>query len=74
MKKQIEMYNGDMIAEYEDTPELKEAVFNKLLTWFSKVSASTGESMQNDDFNIEAPEIMAEILDDIIKFKTTWKN
>lgn len=72
MKVQLKMYDGDMIAEYEETPELKDAVFNKLINWFQKNSAHSGEAMQNDNFNIEAPEIMADILDDIIKFKTTW--
>lgn len=68
------MYDGDMIAEYDETPELKDAVFNKIMNWFEKNSFSTGESMQNDNFNIESPEVMAEILDEIIKFKTKWVN
>lgn len=72
MIKQLKMYDGSMIAEYDETPELKDAVFTKLLTWFQKTNATTGEAMQSDDFNIEAPEIMADILDDIICFKTKW--
>jgi len=72
MKKEIEMYNGDMIATYNDTQELRDKVFNKVMAWFTKNSFSTGESMQNDNFSIEAPEIMADILDDIICFETKW--
>lgn len=63
-----------MIAEYEETQELKDRVFEKIINWFAVNSFSTGESMQNDNFNIEAPQIMADILDDIIEFKCICKS
>lgn len=74
MKKQIEMYGGDMIAEYDETPELKDAVFQKLIDWYKKYNVSDGESFQNDDPQIYASILLADIVDNIIKFDTKCEN
>jgi len=34
----------------------------------------TGESYQNDDFVIDAPEFMADAIDSIVVFNTEWKS
>ena len=63
------------IAECEETPEIKEAVFQKIMEYFKKHECFRGESiMQMDNPQIEAPELMADIADDILKFKFTYKD
>jgi hypothetical protein len=59
----------DYIVEYDDTPELRDAVFDKVMEYFKKHDAYCGESIcQMDDPMIDAPYVMADIVDNIIKF------
>jgi hypothetical protein len=74
MEKQIEMYDGDVIAKYEETDEKKQLLWDAFITWCKEHSASTGESCQNDDFQIEAPSFMANAIDNIVKFKVEWND
>lgn len=65
----------DYIIEYDDSPEMKEKVFNRIIQYFKKHNSWSGESvMQCDNPQMEAPEVMAEIADDIIKFKVEHYN
>lgn len=50
------------------TDEKKEAVIKALEKWIIKHRAVAGEViMQNDDCLIEAPDLISDIVDDIIK-------
>lgn len=52
----------------EWTGEKKEAVIKKLTEWLIKYRCSSGEAMQqDDDCNIEANNLLSEMVDDIIK-------
>jgi hypothetical protein len=73
MKKQIEMYNGDMIARYEETDEKKQILWDAFIKWCKEHNSSTGESTQNDSFILDAPEFIANAIDEIIVFETEWK-
>lgn len=70
MKKTIENQWGTKIT-YEDSPEVHKAVFNHLIeNYFKKHEQFSGEGiLQDDDATIYAPDAMADIADDIIKFK-----
>lgn len=70
---QIEMYDGDLIAEYEDSPELRAKIFDAIIKFCKDHNASTGEAMQNDDFAIDAAPFLCDLIDDILQFKTHWK-
>lgn len=72
MENQIKMYRGDMIAKYTETDEKKQKLWDALIKWCEEHNASTGESCQNDDFQIDAPDFIADVIDDIIKFETEW--
>jgi hypothetical protein len=74
MKRNIEMYGGDMVATFDDTQELRNEVFESIVRWIGRHNASSGESMQNDDFVLEAPELLCDIIDDLFQFKTEWKD
>ena len=72
--KQIEMYDGNMIAKYEETDEKKQQLWDAFIDWCKKHNASSGESCQNDEFQIDAPEFMADSIDEIVVFETEWKS
>ena len=66
------MYGGDCIARYKETKAKKQELWDKLIGWCKDHSASTGESMQSDDFVLDAPVFMAEAIDEIVKFEKEW--
>ena len=72
MEKQIKMYGGDMIAKYQETDKKKQMLWDAFIKWCEEHNASTGESFQNDDFQIDAPDFMAEAIDKIVVFETEW--
>jgi len=72
--KQIEMYDGDMIAKYKETEEKKQMLWNAFIKWCKEHNSSTGESFQNDNFQIDAPGFMADAIDNIVVFETEWKD
>lgn len=65
----------DSIIQYDETPELKEKVYQAVLEYYKKHQSYAGEViMQSDDCQIDAPSVLAEIADEIFKFKWTSKN
>jgi hypothetical protein len=61
---------NDYEVSYEETDEIKQAVFDRVMKYFVKHEAFHGEViMQMDDPIIDAPTVLADIADDIIKFK-----
>ena len=59
---------------FEDTPEMHKKVFDRLIEFFKKHESFRGESvMQCDNPQIEAPGVLADIADDIIKFEVAYK-
>ena len=64
----------DMIVHYHDSDEIKNAVFNSIIAFFLSMEAFSGESiMQSDAPQLEAPSVMADIADEIIKFDIEYK-
>jgi len=61
-----------MIAKYQETDEKKQMLWDAFIKWCEEHNASTGESFQNDDFQIDAPDFMAEAIDKIVVFETEW--
>lgn len=66
-----EIMIGDYKYEIQYSPEVADAVLNKIIEWMGKHSASShGEGiMQDDNCQIYAPELIADIVDDILKPK-----
>lgn len=61
-------------ATFEDTPELRDAVFEKLIAFYAEHESYSGESiMQSDNPQIYAPVLLSEIADDLIKFKVDYE-
>ena len=64
----------DYEVEYADNEEIKQQVFDRLIKYFNDCQSFSGESiMQCDNAIIEAPNAMADIADEILKFNVTWK-
>jgi len=63
----------DYKVTYEDTPEVRDAVFERVMKYFKEYECFAGEVIhQSDDPLIYAPNVMSDIADDIIKFK--WED
>lgn len=64
---------SEYIVTFDNSEEVRQALFNKLLDFFVKHESFSGESIcQSDSPQIEAPELLAEIADKIFKFKVEW--
>jgi len=63
---------GDNVS-FEDSPDLHKRVFDFLMeNYFKKYDCFFGEGiMQSDDPQIYAPEVLADIADNLIKFEVT---
>ena len=59
----------------KDYDDLKRAVLiEKLLDWYVEHDSYCGESiLQNDDFHMDAVEILANLADNHFKFEDEWK-
>ena len=70
-----EIQTKDCTATYRDDEETKQAVFEKVIGFFAEYQSFSGESvMQNDDTQINAPALLAEIADEILHFNVEWKD
>ena len=71
----VQFQDNFSIVRYKDSDFVKEQVFNAVVEWCKKHSAYAGEMIcQSDTTIIEAPDLMATIVDDIIKFDVEWKD
>lgn len=58
---------------FDETEELKQAVYDRVLKFFVDMESFCGESiMQSDDPIIEAPIVMSDIADDLFKFDVEY--
>lgn len=62
---------GDV--SYDDSQEVKDAVFARVMEYFVKHEIFDGESLhQMDNPIIDAPNVLSDICDDIIKFEVKY--
>ncbi len=63
----------DYTVTYEDSQEIKDKVFERVMEYYRKHEQFIGEGiMQCDDPIIDAPNVLADIADDIIQFKVKY--
>ena len=71
MKRETE----DHVVEYKDDQETKDKLFNKLIEYFFEYESFSGDCIsQSDKPQINATELLCTIADDIISFKTEYKD
>lgn len=64
----------DFVCEYDDSESVKNAVFDRVMDFFKTHESFSGEQiMQSDGPMIDAPSVLADIADDIIKFSVKSK-
>jgi hypothetical protein len=62
------------IGTYQDDDAVKQEVFDRVVAFFKKHESFHGECiMQSDDPQIYAPELLAEIADEVLKFEYDCK-
>ena len=65
----FETDDGDIVT-YKDDKKTKDLAFKKILEFCKKYECFSGESLlQSDEPQIFAPEFLADIIDDVIKFE-----
>lgn len=57
----------DYTVEINDSEKIRNAVFNAVLNWMKKNEYWHGECIQCDDFMIEGPHLLSDIIDNILK-------
>lgn len=67
------IYDGDLEVKVEITEEKKNAIIERLLTYCKRHECISGEVLhQSDNCIIDAPIVLSDIIDDILKFETKW--
>lgn len=71
----VQFQDKYIIVRYEDSDFVKEQVFNAVVEWCKMYSNYSGEVIRQSDVSIiEAPNLIATIVDDNIKFDVEWKD
>lgn len=73
MKRKLVSFRiDDYVVEYFETPELIKAIYDKIIKYYKTHENFSGEGiMQSDDCIIDAPSLLCDIADDLIKFDVT---
>ena len=67
--------SGNITVTYQDTPEIRKEVFRKVMEFYIKYQVFNGETiLQADTPMIEAPHMLAEIADNILKFEVNYED
>lgn len=63
----------DRSVRHKSDQATKDAVYEKVLAWFLKVGSFNGESIyQCDAPQIEAPDLLADLADNVFEFDVTY--
>jgi hypothetical protein len=66
---------SDHTVTYEDSPEVRDAVFERVMQYFREYNCYAGEVIhQSDDPIIYAPNVLSDIADKIVKFETKYED
>lgn len=66
---------NEVIVTYDASDNIKDAVFNRVIAYFKEHKVFQGETIhQMDNTIIDAPSVMSDIADNIIKFNVIYKD
>lgn len=66
--------SDEYVVAYQDDERTKQAVFDRIVAFYKEHKSFSGESvMQMDGPQLAAPELLADIVDDILQMSVTWK-
>jgi len=70
----VKIQKPDYTLTYKNDEETRNKVFNRVIKYFLENESYSGESIyQMDQPQIDAIELVANLADEIIKFKHKWK-
>ena len=70
----MKIQKPDYTLTYKNDEETRNKVFNRVIKYFLENESYSGESIyQMDQPQIDAIELVANLADEIIKFKHKWK-
>lgn len=73
MIREFTIYGGDVKVSVDITEEKKDQIVEAVLKWCIEHECTSGEMLcQDDDCIIDAPELLSDIIDDILKFETRY--
>lgn len=73
MIKEFILYDGDLKVQIEITEEKKNAIVDRILEYCKKHDCISGETLhQDDDCIIYAPDVLSDIIDNILQPKEEW--
>ena len=73
MIKEFKIYDDNCNVKIDITEEKKTLVFEKILEWCKNHDCISGEKLcQNDECNIDSPDLLSDIIDNVLKFESEW--
>jgi len=70
---EFRIYHGDVLVNIEETEEKKQQLFDRLIKYVKDFDCINGETVhQRDECVINAPEVLSDMIDNILEPKTEW--
>jgi len=74
MSNTFKIYDGEIIVSYKTDNKIAQDVVKKIIEWCEQYNVNCGEGlMQSDEPQIEAPALIAEIIDDLLQFESKYE-
>lgn len=74
MQKEFDIYGGDLKVKVDITDEKKDKIIERILQYCKENNCVDGETLhQSDNCLLDAPNVLSDIIDNIIKFQTNWE-
>lgn len=74
MQKEFNLYGGDLKVKVDITDEKKDKIIERILQYCKENNCIDGETLhQSDNCLLDAPNVLSDIIDNIISFETNWE-
>lgn len=74
-KIKFQIYDGDVEVSVDITEEKKNLIVERILQYCKDENCISGETLhQNDNCIINAPVVLSDIIDNILKFETRYED
>lgn len=68
-----EFETKDGIVSFHNSDETARAMADRIINWWKENEYFIGECIQHDNFVINGPNLLANIIDENLKFEVKWK-
>lgn len=74
MEKEFTIYDGNLKVKVNITDEKKDKIIERILQYCKENNCVDGETLhQSDNCLLDAPNVLSDIIDDIMEFETNWE-